>query len=346
MTLAANVASQEQPEMQVTPFVLKTLDGKEHSLQELLTSKLVAVVFWSTWGKDSGRVLGNMEELWQQYQSKGLAVIGVCVEEQNISAASRQKIADSIQRNNITFPIVLDDGLQTFRAYSVIAVPTTYVTDKTGKILYKLSGYPISGRTALRDYIVERFEGKRAPVVITAGKQPASKEVIPLYRMARSKLEQGQLESARKYAEKAWGLDSMFADTYTLLAEIRIEQDSLQLAEDAIKQLLSLAPASVDGLRLKGLLLAKKGHAQAALDILAPLVRTDSLAALTRCFNGYALGMRGDCSKSLYEFSRAEALARDDYRIPQLRAEIYRRCGMKEEAQGEEKKVRLYRRGR
>jgi predicted Zn-dependent protease len=262
---------------------------------------------------------------------------------QKISATSRQKIADSIQRNQITFPVVLDEGLQTFRAYSVVAVPTTYVTDEKRKILYKLSGYPISGRTALKDYIVEHFEGKKAVVLSATVKQPTNKEVIPLHKMARLKLEQGQLNLARKYAEKACSLDSLFAGTFALLAEIGIELDSVQLAEDAIRQVLLLTPHSVDGLCLKGLLLAKKGNAREALDVLAPLARADSAATLTHCCFAYALGMNGALKESLDEFAIAEAKSGSDYRIPLLRAEVYEHHSKMKEAEADRKRAKKLR---
>ncbi len=346
MILVASVASQEHPDMQAVPFTLKTLEGKEYSLQEFLTKQRIVVVFWSTWGKDSGRVLGDMEMLFQKYGGKGLAVIGICVEEQNISSVSRQKIADSIQRNQITFPVVLDEGLQTFRAYSVIAVPTVYVIGKRGTVLHKLSGYPVSARARFREYIAEQFDGKQTPSVIVREVQPAIKEAIPLYKMARAKLEQGQFDLARRYAERTMRLDSLFVGTYNLLAEIAFEEDSLATAERMIESSLSLTPGAIDALRLKGLLLARMGNVQGALDILSPLARTDSLSVMTRCCVGYALGIGGDCAGALSEFSRAEAIARDDYHIPLLRAEVYRQCGMHEEAKREANALRTARKNR
>ncbi|HSQ75228.1 MAG TPA: TlpA disulfide reductase family protein, partial [Bacteroidota bacterium] len=94
-------------------FSLPTLDGRTLSLEQMLGEKLTILVFWATWGKDSSRVLEEMEALYRLYHDRGLAVLGVCVDSQSMSAEDTRRIADSLKRKDMTFPIVIDNTLQT-----------------------------------------------------------------------------------------------------------------------------------------------------------------------------------------------------------------------------------------
>lgn len=321
-------------------FTLPSLDGRKLSLQSLYGEKLTIIVFWATWGKDSSRMLEELQELYAKYNARGLQVIGVCVDSQSITEQDKQRIADTVQRKSLAFPIALDDSLRTFRAYSVVAVPTTFAVNREGKILRKLSGYPVVGRGEFFEFVVEQFEGKRPVVAKISRVHTPSKDAIRQYNMARVNYERGQADLALKYAEKAAGLDSLYAEPFALLAAIAIDENRMQNADSLDAVAMRLEPDLVETKRVHSLLLAKNGKVTEALSLLTDLVKSDSTSSETHSYFGYALGMSGSIERALAEFARAESLSNSDFRIPLLRAEVYEHAGKKAEADAERSKAK------
>lgn len=338
------VFAQNSVDSLAPPFALKDIEENHRSLEELLGKEMTVIVFWATWGKDSSKILHNMQELYLKYEAKGFQVIGVCVEQQDITRSIQEKIADTLQKNRITFPVLLDQQLQTFHTYRVIAVPTTFVIDAKRVILFKLSGYPIIGRGELKEFILARFEGKRPePSPRKSGRKP-HRDALLAYNMASTGFSRGQIQSAKRHALKARWLDSLFIQPQLLLAEIAFEEQNVDTAAKYIDEALNLEPQSMEALSLKGFQLTKQGKLDQSIAILDSVLQQDSTALLTRVYRAYAYGMRGDLQRALSEFERAEYLSSSEYRIPLLRGEVYKHNGMLQEGLKELGKAKHLRR--
>ena len=337
---ASDIPCQEKTDPLAPPFSLSSFDGTKHSLEELLGNKLTVIVFWSTWGKDSIKMLADMERLFEKYQKRGLNVVGICVEQQNIDDVTRQHIADTVKQIRLNFPILLDDQLKTFRAYGVIAVPTTFVIDKNRKIVYHLSGYPIVGRDEIENCVMEQFEGvKLARKFIKKEREP-DKEALRFYGMAHLSFSKGEIETVKKYALKSIGIDSLYSDPVLLLAEVSIMDDSLDDAMKYISLAYELKADSLTLLNLKGFLLARSGQWQNAVSLFEKLANEDSSNVLVHCYLGYTLGLGGNLQRALDEFSKAERLSKTEFRIPLLKIEIYKKFKKYKEAASELNKLR------
>lgn len=323
-------------------FTLFSVEGKQQTLEEIMGSKLTMIVFWATWGKDSSRMLEDAQRYFNKYSENGFQVIGVCVDSQSMEESEQQKIKDTVTRKQLTFPVLFDDSLKTFHEYSVIAVPTTFIIDTEKQIVFKLAGYTIVGRTELDSFLIEQFEGKRPVAMKKTGYSP-NKEALRMCNMSRLKYNQGRLEEAKKYADKANNLDSLYADPLLVMAEIAIEDSQYAVAESTISLAIKRDTQLVDALYLSGLLLAKQGKQREGVALLLSLIQKDTLAALAYCYLGYAMGVAGDFEKSLKAFERAEILLKEEFRIPFYRAEVYRRMGEKQKAEQEKIKAKQFR---
>ena len=325
------------------PFTLKDFNGKQQSLNNLLGKNLSVVIFWATWGVDSIKMMSDLQKLYVKYQKKGFNVIGVCVERQVINDSLRQKIIDTVKQKQITFPLLLDYRLQTFKLYHVIAVPTMFVIDKNRKILFKLAGYPIVGRDKLFNFIVEYFEGKpRIAAKKTIGRKPNA-NAVRFYNMARFEFKMGRSFSAKGHAIKAAKLDTLFVKPLLLSAEIELRGKQISNAAKYIEQALKLSPNLTAALLLKGFLLAKQDSTKKAIKLLNNIIRNDSTSVLAFCYLGYAYGMDNNLIQSLLEFKRAETLSKNDYRIPLLRSEVYKRFGKLKKAKADKLKYQKLR---
>jgi len=344
LAIPVTLTAQSKVDSTAPSFSLLDLQGNRFDLEQHLGSKLTIILFWATWGHDSIEMLDDIERLYLKYQNRGLEAVGVCVEQQSIVDSVKQRITDTVQHKKISFPVLLDDQLQTFRRYGVIAVPTSVVIDANRKILYHLSGYPIVGREELFGFIQERFEGKRKINNHKKFERDPDKKALRLYNMAEMKYAKGQLDTAKKYASEAAARDSGFIQPLLLLTEAAIEERDLKNAAIHAARALQLEPKSIPALSLSGLIAAKNGETEKAIKILESVIMQNDTFAIAHCYLGYALGLTGDGKRSDEEFSRAEDLSPAEYRIPISRSEIYERSGKQKEAMSEKIKAKRLRR--
>ncbi len=76
-----------------------------------------------------------LDRLHHRYEDTGFAVLGVNVEGE---VAPAQEIVD---KTNVTFPILIDDGQKVSEMYNLEAMPSTVVVDRDGVVRYIHRGY-------------------------------------------------------------------------------------------------------------------------------------------------------------------------------------------------------------
>ncbi|REJ71252.1 MAG: thioredoxin [Planctomycetota bacterium] len=94
--------------------------------------KVVAVLFWATWCRPCTEDLPQIQELYRQHRAAGFEVIGVNVDVEGAP------IQEYIQQHKVAWPSIHEKGgLQGGAAqqYGVITLPTTFLVDKTGKVV-------------------------------------------------------------------------------------------------------------------------------------------------------------------------------------------------------------------
>lgn len=113
-------------------FELKTLDGDKVRLADL-RGKPVLLSFWATWCGPCRRELPELAALHDEFQKKGLVILGVNDE----GKGTAKKYAE---KELLPFPILDDSGLKVNRLYRVRSIPTLFLIDKDGKIVRFLRG--------------------------------------------------------------------------------------------------------------------------------------------------------------------------------------------------------------
>ena len=121
--------SEEAPD-----FTLKTLDGSNLRLEEY-RGQVVLINFWASWCGPCRQEMPILDRLHQRYEDTGFAVLGVNVEGE---AAPAQKIVD---KTNVTFPVLIDEGQAVSELYDLEAMPSTVVVDRNGLVRYVHRGY-------------------------------------------------------------------------------------------------------------------------------------------------------------------------------------------------------------
>ena len=119
---------------QAPNFTLKSLGGKNLKLSEM-TGNVVLINFWASWCGPCREEMPLLNDLHKKYEPLGFTVLGVNVEEDARNARG------FLKNFPVDFPVVLDNKNTVSKKYNVIAMPTTVVVDRDGKMRFLHKGY-------------------------------------------------------------------------------------------------------------------------------------------------------------------------------------------------------------
>jgi len=112
-------------------FTLMDLDGNEISLSDF-NGKVLILNFWATWCSPCREEIPDFVEVYNEYESKDVQFIGVSNED--IST-----LKSFVEDYGISYPILIDDA-NIMGKWGISAIPTTFVFDKNGQIIFKNVG--------------------------------------------------------------------------------------------------------------------------------------------------------------------------------------------------------------
>lgn len=110
-------------------------DGRPITIGEFRDNKVVLVDFWTYSCINCQRTIPYLNEWYQKYHDQGLVIIGVHTPEFAFEG-KKDNVAQAIARFGITYPVVLDNDYQTWRAFGNRYWPRKYLIDETGTIIY------------------------------------------------------------------------------------------------------------------------------------------------------------------------------------------------------------------
>lgn len=137
-------------------FRLKTLAGPEITLAEF-KGKVVLLDFWATWCAPCRAEMPEFEKLHRELGGKDVVILALDANE------PQDTVAEYINKEKFTFPVLLSEGTDTVNKYGVNAFPTTLAIDKTGRVADIVIGNSSAAGARLRTAIEKARDGAPAP---------------------------------------------------------------------------------------------------------------------------------------------------------------------------------------
>ena len=122
-------------------FTLTDQFGNSHTLSDY-KGKTVFLNFWATWCPPCRREMPDIQKLYERYQAEEdpeVVILGVAAPDYG-DEGSREEIAQFLEENGYTYPVVMDEGGELFMTYGVFSYPTTFMIDADGNVFGYVTG--------------------------------------------------------------------------------------------------------------------------------------------------------------------------------------------------------------
>ncbi|MDZ7658779.1 TlpA disulfide reductase family protein [Fodinibius sp.] len=119
-----------QREAKAKDFEVTTLNGETFTLSDY-EGQVVLLNIWATWCAPCREETPDLQELYEKYKDNGFMILGVSIDEQGESV-----VRPFIEKYEVSYPIVIDDGTIMDKYGPTMGIPTTYIINKKGNLQY------------------------------------------------------------------------------------------------------------------------------------------------------------------------------------------------------------------
>ncbi len=131
-------------------FTARGVDGRLYSTAQARREGLLMLAFYKVTCPVCQFTNPYLEK-FRAYEGKGFQIWGVSQDD------SDETVEYARTYGNVTFPQVLDEGLQATVAYDLVSVPTLYLLDSGDHILWQASGWNREEMNRVSEMIAERL---------------------------------------------------------------------------------------------------------------------------------------------------------------------------------------------
>jgi tetratricopeptide (TPR) repeat protein/peroxiredoxin len=282
-------------------FTLPDLDGNEVKLSSL-RGKLVLLDFWATWCSPCRQQMPEFQRIYRESAGKDVVVLAIDVSE------PLETVAEYIDKEKFTFPVLLASGTSVTDNYGVQAYPTTFAIDKNGLVADVRMGGGSDSASRLQALIEKARTGAPPPAVWSARSPapvapPATAE--DFYRDAVRQHNSKDYAGAIQSLNRALELRPGWLLAVTTRADNQYHVRRYDEAIDGFDLAIQLDPKSSVSYEGRGTMYSNSGrHAQAIPDYTRAIELVPNSAAAHNS-RGWAYLETGHLDKALADLDKA-----------------------------------------
>ena len=267
--------------MEVPDFALKTLAGEEFGLARVKEHPATLLVFFATWSPRSTPALVDAQKLYDQYAGRGFSVVAVNVNRPRLSTDDIREIEELKTNLKLTVPIVIDEGLETYNAFGVVATPSVAVVDNEGKVVHEAASYLQSTGDNIRQAVEILLGVREAPKADAVAAKPVYKpdsKALRHFNFGRVMLQRGNKDKAIEQLKLAAAADHTYAAPLVFLGHLLLgkhDPASVQQAAEYYAAAAAIAPDDVTACTGRGEALLEQGKLDEALAVFEKAVALD-----------------------------------------------------------------------
>lgn len=151
-------------------FTTRDANGNTFRLSDHLGKEAILIDFWATWCQPCVAEMPHLQRMYDAKKSQGFLVVAVSMD----GPESLPDVKSFGSRNNLTFPILLDEDSRIASTYNPRkSAPLSVLIDKTGHIAAVREGYN-PGDEAYVEKDVDKVLAAPATPAATATTTPAA----------------------------------------------------------------------------------------------------------------------------------------------------------------------------
>jgi peroxiredoxin len=117
-------------------FTLSDINGNSISLSDYKDKGNILLFFWTTWCPFCRDELKKLDSQAETLAADGIEVLTINVGE------SRHKVTRYFEAHPVSFKALLDTDTEVSNSYGIGGVPTFFLVDKNGKVIYSGNYFP------------------------------------------------------------------------------------------------------------------------------------------------------------------------------------------------------------
>jgi peroxiredoxin len=121
-----------------TDFAARDIDGRTVRLSDHLGKRVILLDFWATFCQPCLAEFPHLNRMYEENKDRGFIIIGVSMD----GPETVSDVPAFVRRNNVTFPIVLDEDSRIASVYNPRkSAPLSVLIDKQGRVVKVREGY-------------------------------------------------------------------------------------------------------------------------------------------------------------------------------------------------------------
>lgn len=132
-------------------FTLQDINGKKVSLSDF-RDKVVLVKFWATWCPPCRESTPELIAVYNNLKDKGFAILALSVDQ---GKDAKIVVSEFVKEYSIPYIVLLSDR-DTAKKYGISGIPSSFLIDKTGRIVDKHSGF-MHGMSAILENEIRKL---------------------------------------------------------------------------------------------------------------------------------------------------------------------------------------------